>query len=151
MQGHSVGFSVLPDHQQGRGSNHWPAEICPSDWDGGKKKQCSRCFIDLLELCSAANVKQRSIKQNILRCRAERNSRGSSVVGRLYRTAKQTSFLSLCSTVTSAVFTVGDNVVSGSDDRTVKVWDLKNMRSPIATIRTDSAVNRCGSRNTWRM
>lgn len=46
------------------------------------------------------------------------------------------------STVTSAVFTVGDNVVSGSDDRTVKVWDLKNMRSPIATIRTDSAVNR---------
>uniref|UniRef100_A0A673ZEC5 WD repeat-containing protein 37 n=1 Tax=Salmo trutta TaxID=8032 RepID=A0A673ZEC5_SALTR len=45
-------------------------------------------------------------------------------------------------TVTSAVFTVGDNVVSGSDDRTVKVWDLKNMRSPIATIRTDSAVNR---------
>nr|XP_012604005.1 WD repeat-containing protein 37-like [Microcebus murinus] len=46
------------------------------------------------------------------------------------------------STVTSAVFTVGDNVVSGSDDRTVKVWDLKNMRSPIATIRTDSAINR---------
>ncbi|XP_029385018.1 WD repeat-containing protein 37-like isoform X1 [Echeneis naucrates] len=45
-------------------------------------------------------------------------------------------------TVTSAVFTVVDNVVSGSDDRTVKVWDLKNMRSPIATIRTDSAVNR---------
>uniref|UniRef100_A0A4W3GPN1 WD repeat-containing protein 37 n=2 Tax=Callorhinchus milii TaxID=7868 RepID=A0A4W3GPN1_CALMI len=45
-------------------------------------------------------------------------------------------------TVTSAVFTVADNVVSGSDDRTVKVWDLKNMRSPIATIRTDSAVNR---------
>uniref|UniRef100_A0A8C6TRR9 WD repeat-containing protein 37 n=1 Tax=Neogobius melanostomus TaxID=47308 RepID=A0A8C6TRR9_9GOBI len=42
-------------------------------------------------------------------------------------------------TVTSAVFTVGDNVVSGSDDRTVKVWDLKNMRSPMATIRTDSA------------
>lgn len=40
------------------------------------------------------------------------------------------------------MFTVGDNVVSGSDDRTVKVWDLKNMRSPIATIRTDSAVNR---------
>ena len=52
------------------------------------------------------------------------------------------SSLFVCSTVTSAVFTVGDNVVSGSDDRTVKVWDLKNMRSPIATIRTDSAINR---------
>lgn len=52
--------------------------------------------------------------------------------------------INFCSTVTSAVFTVGDNVVSGSDDRTVKVWDLKNMRSPMATIRTDSAVNRSG-------
>lgn len=44
--------------------------------------------------------------------------------------------------VTSAVFTSGDKVVSGSDDRTVKVWDMKNMRSPIATIRLDSPVNR---------
>ncbi|XP_072364388.1 WD repeat-containing protein 37 isoform X4 [Scyliorhinus torazame] len=54
-------------------------------------------------------------------------------------------------TVTSAVFTVGDNVVSGSDDRTVKVWDLKNMRSPIATIRTDSAVNRISVSVTQRI
>lgn len=44
--------------------------------------------------------------------------------------------------VTSATFTSGDKVVSGSDDRTVKVWDLKNMRSPLATIRSDSPVNR---------
>ncbi|XP_070535495.1 WD repeat-containing protein 37-like isoform X2 [Ptychodera flava] len=44
--------------------------------------------------------------------------------------------------VTSASFASGDNVVSGSDDRTVKVWDLKNMRTPITTIRVDSAVNR---------
>ena len=44
--------------------------------------------------------------------------------------------------VTTAVFAQGDKVVSGSDDRTVKVWDLKNMRSPITTIRTDSAINR---------
>ncbi|KPP72105.1 WD repeat-containing protein 37-like, partial [Scleropages formosus] len=54
-------------------------------------------------------------------------------------------------TVTSAVFTLGDNVVSGSDDRTVKVWDLKNMRSPIATIRTDSAVNRISISGHRRM
>ncbi|XP_059141764.1 WD repeat-containing protein 37-like isoform X2 [Physella acuta] len=44
--------------------------------------------------------------------------------------------------VTSAVFASGDKVVSGSDDRTVKVWDMRNMRSPIAAIRTDSEVNR---------
>uniref|UniRef100_A0A1B6CX31 WD repeat-containing protein 37 n=1 Tax=Clastoptera arizonana TaxID=38151 RepID=A0A1B6CX31_9HEMI len=46
-------------------------------------------------------------------------------------------------TVTCAVFTKReDKVISGSDDRTVKVWDLRNMRSPLATIRSDSAVNR---------
>lgn len=48
-------------------------------------------------------------------------------------------------TVTSAVFPVsGDEhrLVSGADDRTVKVWELRNMRAPLATIRTDSPVNR---------
>lgn len=49
--------------------------------------------------------------------------------------------------VTSATFTSGDKVVSGSDDRTVKVWDLKNMRSPLATIRSDSPVNRLSVSN----
>ncbi|KAH3870976.1 hypothetical protein DPMN_034170 [Dreissena polymorpha] len=44
--------------------------------------------------------------------------------------------------VTTAAFAGNEKVVSGSDDRTVKVLDLKNMRSPIATIRTDSSVNR---------
>lgn len=50
--------------------------------------------------------------------------------------------------VTSAVFTSEDKVISGSDDRSVKVWDLRNMRSPLATIRTDSAVNRLAVSDT---
>ena len=33
-------------------------------------------------------------------------------------------------------------IVSGSDDRTARIWDLRNMRSPVATIQSDSAVNR---------
>jgi WD40 repeat protein len=33
-------------------------------------------------------------------------------------------------------------VVSGSDDRTARIWDLRHMRSPVATIQSDSAVNR---------
>lgn len=49
--------------------------------------------------------------------------------------------------VTSTVFTRDDKVVSGSDDRTVKVWELRNMRSALATIRTDSAVNRLAVSN----
>lgn len=44
--------------------------------------------------------------------------------------------------VTSVVFAAGEKVVSGSDDRCVKVWDLRNMRSAIATVRLNSAVNR---------
>ena len=50
--------------------------------------------------------------------------------------------MSVIRPVTTAVFAGGDNLVSGSDDRMVKVWDLKNMRSPVTTIRTDSPVNR---------
>lgn len=44
--------------------------------------------------------------------------------------------------VTSAIFTQDDKIISGSDDRCVKVWDLKNMRAAIATMRLDSPVNR---------
>lgn len=46
-------------------------------------------------------------------------------------------------TVTSAVFTSHDEkVISGSDDRSARIWDLRNMRSPVATIQSDSAINR---------
>ncbi|KAM3715902.1 WD repeat-containing protein [Dirofilaria immitis] len=44
--------------------------------------------------------------------------------------------------VTSVVFSSSDKLVSGSDDRSIKVWDLRNMRSAIVTVRLDSAVNR---------
>lgn len=44
--------------------------------------------------------------------------------------------------VTSTIFTKDDKVLSGSDDKSVKIWELRNMRSPLFTIRTDSAVNR---------
>lgn len=44
--------------------------------------------------------------------------------------------------VTSTIFAKDDKLISGSDDRTVKVWELRNMRSALTTIRTDSPVNR---------
>lgn len=47
--------------------------------------------------------------------------------------------------VTCAVFSqsgASDQIVSGSDDRSVKVWDLRNMRAPTTNIQTQSAVNR---------
>ncbi|XP_078488620.1 WD repeat-containing protein 37 [Ciona intestinalis] len=44
--------------------------------------------------------------------------------------------------ISSAVFTNDEKIVSSSDDRCVKVWDLKSMRAPIASMRFDSPVNR---------
>ena len=46
-------------------------------------------------------------------------------------------------TVTSAIFTPHEEkIISGSDDRSARIWDLRNMRSPVATIQSDSAINR---------
>jgi len=44
--------------------------------------------------------------------------------------------------VTSCVFSSQHHIVSASDDRTAKVWDLRNMRSPILAIRLDSSINK---------
>ncbi len=46
--------------------------------------------------------------------------------------------------VTSAVFTpdATHQIVSGSDDRSARIWDLRNMRTPIAIVQSDSSVNR---------
>jgi len=47
--------------------------------------------------------------------------------------------------VISSVSFVGPNqLVSGSDDRTVKVWDLRAYNTPLCTIRCPARVNRIG-------
>ena len=51
-------------------------------------------------------------------------------------------FLFLYRSVNCAVFAGDDKIISGSDDKSVKIWDLKNMRTPLHAIRVDSAVNR---------
>lgn len=47
-----------------------------------------------------------------------------------------------CAVFTSAGLGGEDKLVSGSDDRSIKIWELRNMRSPITTIRADSGINR---------
>lgn len=49
---------------------------------------------------------------------------------------------SVCSAVNAAVFTVGDDILSASDDQTVKVWDMRNFTVYKKKISTDSGVNR---------
>eukprot|EP01113_Clastostelium_recurvatum_P025199 TRINITY_DN3030_c0_g1_i1.p1 TRINITY_DN3030_c0_g1~~TRINITY_DN3030_c0_g1_i1.p1 ORF type:complete len:568 (-),score=87.55 TRINITY_DN3030_c0_g1_i1:29-1732(-) len=47
--------------------------------------------------------------------------------------------------VTSVIFSNnGGLLISGSDDRTVKVWDARNLRQATSTIRCSSGVNRLG-------
>ena len=45
-------------------------------------------------------------------------------------------------TVTSALFIDSDTIVSGSDDRTVKFWDMRNMHTPTLVIRHSAGVNK---------
>ena len=53
--------------------------------------------------------------------------------------------------VTSVVFSRTDSyIVTASDDRYVKVWNLKFMRSPISIIRNDAGVNRCARGKSGR-
>ena len=44
--------------------------------------------------------------------------------------------------VNAVAFAADHRLVSASDDRCVKVWDLRNMRAPEAAVRLDSPVNR---------
>ena len=42
----------------------------------------------------------------------------------------------------SASFLGNDKVISGADDRNVKIWDLRNMRSPLTTICVEAPINK---------
>ena len=46
--------------------------------------------------------------------------------------------------VTSAIFSPIDEniIISGSDDRTVKIWDRRTLRSPRTVIRCSNGINR---------
>ena len=44
--------------------------------------------------------------------------------------------------VSSVAFASNDTVVSASEDYSIKVWDLHNMKCPLSSIRLDCAVNR---------
>ena len=44
--------------------------------------------------------------------------------------------------VSSVAFASNDTVVSASEDYSIKVWDLHNMKCPVSSIRLDCAPNR---------
>jgi len=57
-------------------------------------------------------------------------------------TANDLVFQGHADTVTSALFADADTIVSGSDDRTVKFWDMRNMHAPTLVIRHNAGVNK---------
>jgi len=66
---------------------------------------------------------------------------------RIWDFRKPSSAMTVCQahsgTVNSAMFsTVGNYVVSSSDDRTIKVWDIKYLKAPVHVIRPGSGCNR---------
>lgn len=61
-----------------------------------------------------------------------------------FKSGLYTKLILITRRVNSASFLGPDKVVSGSDDRTVKVWDIKNMRSPLTNIQFESPINKIG-------
>ncbi|KAF8764150.1 WD repeat-containing protein 37 [Argiope bruennichi] len=91
---------------------------------------------------AADNLKYHSSEEEVELSEEDHGEEGELLIIPKIKKPYDKNFKVTWSPVTSATFASGDKVVSGSDDRTVKVWDLKNMRSPLTTIRLDSPVNR---------
>ncbi len=43
------------------------------------------------------------------------------------------------------------HVISGSEDKSVKIWDLRSLKAPLTIIRCSAGVNRCASFSLSRL